>query len=65
MNYVSAKYLVEKGFSKEESRKLINKARAIMELENYYVPYTRPKLALKTIVNKVLKGNYEKNNESK
>lgn len=58
MNYVSAQYLVEKGFSKEESRKLINKARTIMELEKYYIPFTRPKLALKTIVNRVLRGDY-------
>lgn len=59
MDYITSQYLIDKGFSKEESRKLINKARTVMELEKYYVPKTRPRLALKTVVNKILKGGYQ------
>ena len=59
MDYITSQYLIDKGFSKEESRKLINKARTIMELEKYYVPKTKPRLALKTVVNKILKGGYQ------
>ena len=33
MDYITSQYLIDKGFSKEESRKIINKARSIMEVE--------------------------------
>ena len=57
MEYVNYEYLTDKGFSVNEARKIINMARAIMEKEKYYVPFTRPKLANKKIVERVLKGD--------
>ena len=46
MEYVTKDYLLEKGFSKEESRQIMLKARKLMKKEKMYVPFTRTYLAI-------------------
>lgn len=56
MEYVTKNYLLDKGFSKEESRQIMLKARILMKKEKLYVPFTRPYLAIPIYIERILKG---------
>lgn len=56
MEYVTKDYLLDKGFSKEESRQIMLKARTLMKKEKLYVPFTRPYLAIPKYIERILKG---------
>ena len=56
MEYVTKDYILEKGFSKEESRQIMLKARDLMKKEKMYVPFTRPYLVIPKYIERILKG---------